>query len=112
MKRLEPIFWMLFGAGAMVASMLLPAFFLMLVIGFPLGWFGTPEETYSRLRFMLANPVSRIAFGLCISLIFWHSAHHLRHFAYDLGLHSVAGLVSAVVSVTGLVWFVQRLGGL
>jgi fumarate reductase subunit D len=88
--RAEPVFWMLFGAGAMVCAMLLPAFFLVVAFGFPLGWFGTPEASFERMRFMLANPPAKAALGVMISLIFWHSAHHLRHFAYDLGYHNGA----------------------
>lgn len=89
-SRLEPLFWILFGAGAFMAAMLLPALFLVLAIGFPLGWFGSPVETFERMRFLVANPVGKLLFGLLFSLIFWHSAHHLRHFAFDMGMHRLA----------------------
>jgi fumarate reductase subunit D len=96
-SRLEPLFWILFGAGAFMAAMLLPALFLVLAIGFPLGWFGAPLETFERMRFLVANPAGKLVLALLFSLIFWHSAHHLRHFAFDLGLHRMANAVSLTV---------------
>jgi fumarate reductase subunit D len=77
---------MFFGAGAMAAAMLLPALFLALALAVPLGWFGTPEETFQRMRLLFDNRVGKLVLGLVISLVFWHSAHHVRHFAYDVGL--------------------------
>jgi fumarate reductase subunit D len=90
-RRLEPLFWMLFGAGAMAAAMILPALFAALAIAIPLGWFGTPEESFLRLRLLIDNPIGKLALGLVLSLVFWHSAHHVRHFAYDVGLGSPHG---------------------
>jgi fumarate reductase subunit D len=85
-SALEPLFWMLFGGGAMVAAMLLPALLVAIAIAMPLGWFGTPIETYERMKFFVANPVGKAVLGLSFTLVFWHSAHHIRHFAYDVGL--------------------------
>jgi fumarate reductase subunit D len=89
--RLEPLFWMLFGAGAFAVSMLLPGLFLAFAFGFPFGWFGTPVETFARARLLIANPLGKLVLGALIPLAFWHSAHHLRHFAYDVGVHDRAG---------------------
>jgi fumarate reductase subunit D len=93
-KRLEPLFWLLFGAGAMLGAMILPMLFFVLAIGFPLGLFGTPVETFLRMKALVDNPVGKTVFGLLISLLLWHVAHHLRHFAYDMGLHDSAPAVS------------------
>jgi fumarate reductase subunit D len=97
LSRVEPVLWMLFGAGAMVCAML----------RFPLGWFGTPAETFERMRFLIGNAPVKYAIGAMLSLVFWHSAHHLRHFAYDLGYHNgaVAPLVYALAALGTLASF-------
>ena len=90
-SRLEPLFWMFFGGGAMAAAMLLPALLVAVAIAMPLGWFGTPEQTFQRMRLLFDNPVGKLVLGGVISLVFWHSAHHVRHFAYDVGLDHTRG---------------------
>ncbi|MFQ5515358.1 MAG: fumarate reductase subunit FrdD [Myxococcota bacterium] len=93
-QRLEPLFWMLFGAGGFAAALVLPALFFVLAVAFPLGWFGDPIECFHRMRTLFANPVGKGLLGAVLVLTFWHSAHHLRHFALDLGLHRHQGAVS------------------
>jgi fumarate reductase subunit D len=113
--RFEPLFWLLFGAGAMAAAMILPALFLVIAFGFPLGWFGTPEQSFERMRILIDNPIGKGVMSLVISLVFWHSAHHLRHFAYDVGLHPLAGVVSATVyglAGVGTITAFRVLGGI
>jgi fumarate reductase subunit D len=88
-RKLEPIFWMLFGAGGFLASLVLPGLFFMVVIGMPLGLFGDPFTTFVRMSTLFGNPVGKAVLIAVISLVFWHSAHHLRHFAFDIGLHKL-----------------------
>ncbi len=93
--RLEPLWWLLFGAGGFVAALLLPAFFFVIAIAFPLGWFGDPLTTFQRMQTLFANPVGQLIWIVVPSLIFWHAAHHLRHFGLDLGLQRLEGPLSA-----------------
>ena len=92
--RLEPLFWLLFGAGGFAAALILPMLFFVLAIGFPLGWFGDATTTFVRMRTLFANPVGQLLLIAIPSLTFWHSAHHLRHFALDLGFERLEGPVS------------------
>ncbi|MBW2279373.1 MAG: fumarate reductase subunit D [Deltaproteobacteria bacterium] len=107
MKRLEPLWWLLFGAGGFVGAVLLPALYFMVAVGFPLGWFGDPVETFLRMRTLFANPVGQLVLVVGIALPFWHSAHHLRHFVIELGFpHSdrlVGSLLYALAGVGTLV---------
>ena len=41
------------------------------------------------MRVLFGNPLGQLFLATLVSLIFWHAAHHLRHFALDLGLHKV-----------------------
>ena len=61
------------------------------------------------------NPVGKVVLAAMISLIFWHSAHHLRHLAYDLGMHSRAASISLGVyglALLGTLLSFGVLGGL
>lgn len=95
--RLEPLWWMLFGAGGFAAALVLPGLFFAVGIAFPLGWFGAPAETFHRMQLLFANPVGQLLLVAVLSLTFWHSAHHLRHLALDLGLSRLEGPISLAV---------------
>ena len=94
--KLEPIWWMLFGAGAMLIVFLgLPMFAGVLVLA-PLGAFGD-GMSWRHAHGLAASPVGKLFFCVLIPLIFWHCAHHLRHFALDVFGHAAAP-VAAVTS--------------
>lgn len=85
-RLLEPLWWLLFGAGGFAAALVLPALLFVVGIGFPLGLFGDEVETFQRMRVLFANPIGKLVLAVVFALTFWHAAHHLRHFALDLGL--------------------------
>jgi len=85
---------MLFGAGGFAAALLLPGLLFGITIAAPQGWFSEYALSYHRLHGLAANPVGRLLLVTLFSLTFWHAAHHLRHFALDLGLGRVQGAVS------------------
>lgn len=91
--RLEPFWWLLFGAGGFAAALLLPALLFGIAIAAPQGWFSEYAISYQRMYGLTTNPVGRLLLLALISLTFWHSAHHLRHLAFDLGLRRFQGLV-------------------
>ena len=85
-RMLEPLWWILFGAGGFLAAFVLPMLLLSVALLFPTGVFGEPAVTFHRMRTLFANPVGQLVLIAVISLTFWHSAHHLRHLSIDLGL--------------------------
>lgn len=86
-RKLEPVLWMLFGAGGFAAALILPGLFFMVAIGMPLGLFGDSLATFQRMRILFGGLVGQKLLAIVCTLVFWHAAHHLRHFAFDLGLH-------------------------
>ncbi len=84
--RLEPVFWLLFGAGGFMSALLLPGLLLGFGLGLPLGWWSEYAGSYHRVRGLVANPIGGPLVALILSLVCWHGAHHLRHFALDLGM--------------------------
>ena len=98
----EPLWWLLFGAGGFMAALVLPGLLLVIGLAFPLGWFGEPAVTFHRMHILFGNPIGHFLLIAVISLVFWHSAHHLRHFALDLGLSHLEAPVSYVLYAIAL----------
>jgi fumarate reductase subunit D len=83
---LEPLLWLLFGAGGFAAALLLPALMFGVTVAAPVGWFSDYAISYHRVHSLAANPAGRVILAAVISLVLWHAAHHLRHLLLDLGL--------------------------
>ena len=93
--RLEPLWWLLFGAGGFVAALLLPALVFGLGIAGAHGWISADYAmSFQRMHDLAANPLGRGLLTAIVSLTLWHSAHHLRHFALDMGFHAHESAVS------------------
>jgi fumarate reductase subunit D len=86
-NTIEPLWWALFGAGGMVAALLLPIHILIYGIMIPMG--AVPEGAYSasRLANLLGNPLVKLYLLVLISLPLFHWAHRFRYFVFDLGVH-------------------------
>lgn len=93
--RIEPFIWLLFGAGFMVGSLLLPAWVLVVGIAQPLGW--THGLAFDRAHMLAANPLGRLVLLALIVLPLWNGANHLRHFLIDLGGYERDGAVAPVL---------------
>ena len=80
-KTYEPLLWLLFSAGGVMAALLLPILVFMFAIAAPLGWIEPPEHTH--LLALISHPITRvILFFLCL-LCLLHWAHRFRFTLYD-----------------------------
>ena len=93
-RLLEPLWWVLFGAGGFAAAMVLPALLLVVGLAFPAGVFGDANATFHRMHTLFGNPLGQLVLFAVLSLTFWHSAHHLRHLAIDMGYAELQAPVS------------------
>lgn len=107
--RLEPIIWLLFGAGILVGTLLLPGYLLTVTLAGPLGILPADALSYDRAYAIAASPLGRLVLLGLIALPLWKGAHHLRSLWIDLvGASSEAAvatllyLVALVGSVLGL----------
>jgi fumarate reductase subunit D len=105
---------MLFGAGFMVGSLLLPAWIFAVGIAAPLGWIPADALGFERAHALASNPLGRLVLLALIALPIWNGANHLRHFLIDLGGYDrdsrVAPLVylgAAALSVVAIVAVVR-----
>jgi fumarate reductase subunit D len=115
LHRLEPLFWLLFGAGGFVAALLLPALVFGVMIAAPMGWFSEYATSYHRMHALVANPVGQLLVVVIVTTVLWHSAHHLRHFFMDLGLSRLEAPISYVLyalALAGTLASLQAVAGL
>ena len=54
----EPVRWLLFSAGGMVAALLIPGLLLLFGFAFPLGWLDPPDHEH--LLAVLRHPITRL----------------------------------------------------
>jgi fumarate reductase subunit D len=94
----EPIAWSLFGAGGVVAALLLPVMILLTGIAVPAGWI-----SQSGLYNLVHHPLTRLYLFVVISLSLFHAAHRTRFVLIDLGLKPIAGLVAALCYTLAIV---------
>ena len=77
----EPVRWLLFSAGGMLAALLIPGLLLLFGIAFPLGWLDPPDHAH--LLAVLRHPLTRLALlGLCVLALF-HWAQRFRYTVFD-----------------------------
>jgi fumarate reductase subunit D len=99
MLKLEPVIWLLFGAGMMVGGFVLPAWIATMGLGF-----GVHEGSlsYDRMYALVSHPIGRLVAFAAMALPLWGGAHHLRHVWIDLGGLKSDGLVGGLLYAIAL----------
>ena len=103
----EPIFWSLFGAGGMVAALLLPALVLITGIAWPLGLMSDGALAYARLRGFAGSLLGGLMLFVVLSLTLWHAAHRIFHSLHDFGVQRGLGVWKVVcygAALAGTLW--------
>jgi fumarate reductase subunit D len=80
-RPIEPLLWLLFSAGGVLAALLLPALLFLFGLAFPLGWLSPPG--HGHLLAVLRHPLTRGALFLLCLLALFHWAHRFRYTLYD-----------------------------
>jgi fumarate reductase subunit D len=77
----EPLLWLLFSAGGILAALLFPVLVLLFGLALPLGWQSAPD--YAHLLAVVHHPLTRLVLlGVCVLALF-HWAHRFRYTLYD-----------------------------
>jgi len=79
--RLEPLLWILFSAGGVVAAFFIPAQLFLWNLAFPLGWLRAPD--YATAMHLVAHPLVRLYLFVLCSVPLFHFAHRIRYTLYD-----------------------------
>jgi fumarate reductase subunit D len=77
----EPLLWLLFSAGGVIAAMLIPIHLFLFGLAFPLGWLNGPS--YQGLLALVRHPVTRLYLFVLCTLSLFHWAHRFRYTLYD-----------------------------
>jgi fumarate reductase subunit D len=80
-RRVEPLVWLMFSAGGVLAAVLLPSLVLLFGLAFPLGWLDPPDHDH--LRALAGHPVTVVVLLGAVVLLLVHSAHRFRYTLYD-----------------------------
>jgi len=80
-RSVEPLLWMLFSAGGVLAALLMPILLLLFGLALPLGWLSPPSHRH--LLAVLGHPLTRVVLFLLCMLSLFHWAHRFRYTLYD-----------------------------
>lgn len=80
-RRVEPILWLLFSGGGVLAAVFLPILILLLGLAIPLGWTGRPDHEH--LLAVTSHPLTLLFLLVFFVLVLFHWAHRFRYTLYD-----------------------------
>src|SRR5438034_8248521 len=80
-RAMEPVLWLLFSAGGMVAALLIPVLAFLFGLAFPLGWIAPPDHEH--MLALVRHPLARVGLFVFCALSLFHSAHRFRYTLYD-----------------------------
>jgi fumarate reductase subunit D len=80
-RRVEPLVWLLFSGGGVVAAVLLPVLVVLFAFAYPLGWLTAPDHAH--LVSLISNPLTLLVLFGAFVLLLAHSAHRFRYTLYD-----------------------------
>ena len=101
MKRSKaPIFWLLFGAGGMLAALFGTMLVFITGLAVPLGITLRPELMgYPRMLAFAQNPIAKLFLLAVIALFAWHAVHRILCSLHDFGIHK--GLLAKSICYGG-----------
>ncbi len=80
-RSAEPLLWLAFSVGGVLAAFLIPSLLFLFGFAFPLGWLPRPEHT--RLLAVLGHPLGQLTVFVLCALSLAHWAHRFRYTLYD-----------------------------
>ena len=80
-RSAEPLLWMTFSAGGVVAALVLPVLLFLFGVAFPLGWLAPPPVAH--LAAVIGHPLARLALVVVCTVSLFHAAHRFRYTLYD-----------------------------
>ncbi len=79
-RHLEPILWLLFSGGGVVAAVFLPILIVLFGLAIPLGWV---RPDYDHLHAVASHWLTRLVLLGLLVLMLFHGAHRFRFTLYD-----------------------------
>jgi len=105
-RRIEPLLWLLFSAGGVLAALLIPSLLFLFGLAFPLGWLAPPS--YEHVLAVFRHPLTRLVLFFLCMLSLMPGAHRFRYTLYDglqiKHLNEVINLLCYGGAIAGSVW--------
>jgi fumarate reductase subunit D len=87
-RRVEPLLWLLFSGGGVLAAVFLPVLMLLFGLAFPLGWISPPDRDH--LLAVVSNPLTLLFLIVLLPMSLIHWAHRFRYvLQHGLGLERI-----------------------
>lgn len=80
-RRIEPLIWLGFSGGGVVAALFLPVLAFLFAFAIPLGWIDAPS--FEHLDAVIGNPLTKLVLLGLFVLMLVHAAHRFRYTLYD-----------------------------
>ncbi len=80
-RTYEPLLWLLFSAGGVMAALMIPILVFLFGVAIPLGWISPPDHAH--LLAVISYPLTRVIVFLLCLLCLLHWAHRFRYTLYD-----------------------------
>jgi fumarate reductase subunit D len=80
-RRVEPLVWLTFSGGGVLAAVLLPVLVFLFALAIPLGWVSTPDHAH--LSAIVGHPLTFLVLLGTFVVLLVHSAHRFRYTLYD-----------------------------
>jgi fumarate reductase subunit D len=91
----EPLVWLLFSAGGVLAALLIPVLLFLFGLAFPLGWL--PAPGHAHLLAVARHPLTRLVLVVLSVVALFHAAHRLRYTVRDgLQLRHLSRVINLV----------------
>jgi fumarate reductase subunit D len=114
-RSVEPLPWLLFSAGGVMAALFLPVLVFLFGLAFPLGWMSAP--TYDDLHGVLSSPLTILVLFVVLMLSLFHAAHRFRYTLYDglqikhlntpVAVFCYGGAIIGTLAAASLLWQVR-----
>jgi fumarate reductase subunit D len=79
-RHMEPIVWLLFSGGGVIAAVFLPILIVLFGLAIPLGWV---RPDYDHLHAVVSHWLTRLVLLGLLVLMLFHAAHRFRFTLYD-----------------------------
>jgi fumarate reductase subunit D len=111
-RRLEPMLWLMFSAGGVLAALFIPALLLLFGLVFPLGLVKPPS--HEALLGLLSYQLTKVFLLVLCTLALFHWAHRFRYTLYDglqikhlneiINLFCYGGAIAGSITAAILLW--------
>ena len=86
-KTMKPLFWSIFGAGGMIAALILPTVIFIFSFLMPWGFIGDAASFYKNYSGWLHNFFIYFIGAGVLFVILWHCVHRFFYCLHDCQIH-------------------------